>query len=201
MATSAAISATTNAIVNLLKRAAEDDPEWNQPGIDVLPIHAANLQDGLATASTSTLSVFLYRVALSAGLRNVPLRHVSGVLLRPAIPVDLFYLVTSWAQDPTMQQRLLGWAIRSIEDASVLPSTLLNEGSPTTVFAPNETVEIVWHLLTMQEEFDLWQVAQTNQQPSASYVARTVALESTLTVPAEDLVQVREFDYQLGTQT
>jgi uncharacterized protein DUF4255 len=198
MATSAAIGATSDAILTLLQRAAKDEPDWTALNLNVRHFQSADLQTGLTANMPLTLSVFLYRVALSAGLRNVPVHYVNSEPLRPALPVDLFYLVTAWASEATMQQKLLGWAIRTIEDMATLPSNVLNEGGWSGVFAPAEAVELVWHVLTMQEEYDLWQVAQTHQQPSASYVARTVALESTLTTPLGPAVQVRELDYQLG---
>jgi len=196
MATSAAVGATSDAILTLLRRAAFDDPDWRT--VSVLHYRSSDLQKALSPDTPLTLSIFLYRVALSAGLRNVPTHYLNDKPRRPAIPVDLFYLVTAWASDATMQQKLLGWAIRTIEDTSTLPSNLLNEGAWAGVFAPSETVELVWHVLTMQEEYDLWQIAQTNQQPSASYVARTVALESTLTMPTGPAVQTREFDFAAG---
>jgi hypothetical protein len=197
MAKSAAISATSDAILTLLQRAARDDPDWTT--LTVRKYQSSDLQSGLSPETPLTLSIFLYRVALSAGLRNVPVRYLNGEPLRPALPVDLFYLITAWASDAAMQQKLLGWAIRTIEDICTLPSNLLNEGAWAGVFAPSEAVELVWHVLTMQEEYDLWQIAQANQQPSASYVARTVALESALTTPVAPLAQTRELDYTSGT--
>ncbi len=196
MAKAAAIGATSDAILTLLQRAARDDPDWKT--VTIKHFQSSDLQAGLSAETPLTLSIFLYRVALSAGLRNVPLNYVKGRPVRPAIPVDLFYLITAWASDATMQQKLLGWAIRTIEDSSTLPSNLLNDGAWTGVFASNEAVELVWHVLTMQEEYDLWQIAQTNQQPSASYVARTVALESTLTTSVAPPLQIREFEHTPG---
>ena len=198
MASSAAIAATSDAIRTLLERAARDSPDFKT--VSVRHYQSSDLQRALAPDTPLTLSVFLYRVIVSDARRNVPVRYQDGEPLRPAIPVDLYYLLTAWAVNAPMQQKLLGWAIRTIEDVSTLPSTLLNEGGWTGVFGPAEAVELVWHPLTMQEEYDLWQIAQTNQQPSASYVARTVALESTLTTPAEPLAQARDVEYEFGVR-
>lgn len=198
MATSSAIAATSEAIRTMLERAALDSVDFKN--VSVRHYQSSDLQRALAPDTPLTLSVFLHRVVVSDGRRNVPVHYVHGAPLRPAIPVDLFYLITAWAANAPMQQKLLGWAIRAIEDASTLPSTLLNEGGWAGVFGPAETVELVWHPLTMQEEYDLWQIAQTNQQPSASYVARTVALESVETTPLGPPVQVRDFEYQVGVR-
>src|SRR5262249_18101094 len=72
------------------------------------------------------VSLYLYRLGMSSR-RNLPPRTgPSGLKLRPAFPIDLYYLLTAWAQTPEMQQRLLGWAIRTIEDSSVIPAGVLN---------------------------------------------------------------------------
>jgi hypothetical protein len=97
-----------------------------------------------------------------------------------------------------MQHGLLGWAVRTIEDNLILPSALLNDNGWDGTFAIDESVELTWAPLTPQEEFDLWQIAQTNQQPSASYVARTVAIESRLTLDQYAAVQTTQFDHSTG---
>lgn len=197
MATTDAIAATTDALKTLFENAALDEPAFNK--VAVVPYQSIDLQKEINPKTTLTLSIFLYRASVSAGLRNVPVGYVNGLPRRPAIPIDLYYLITAWASNAVVQQRLLGWAIRTLEDTSTLPSMLLNQGNWAGVFGPSEAVEMVWHPLTMQEEYDLWQIAQTNQQPSASYVARTIALESALTTPVTPLTQTR--DFQLGALT
>jgi hypothetical protein len=194
MASPDAIAATTAALQLLFERAALDVSDYKST-LTVAPYQASDLQKPVSPEAL-TLSIFLYRACVSDGLRNVPVGYLNGLPRRPAIPVDLFYLITAWASSATVQQRLLGWAIRTLEDTSTLPSTLLNEGNWTGVFGASEAVEMVWHPLTAQEEYDLWQIAQTNQQPSASYVARTIALESSLTAPAAPLAQT--LDARLG---
>jgi len=92
-----------------------------------------------------------------------------------------------------MQQRLLGFAIRVLADTPILPSSLLNDAGFDGTFEPHETVELCWAPLTLGE-YDLWQIAQTNQQPSASYIVRTVAIESREQLTDNALVQTREFD-------
>ena len=48
------------------------------------------------------------------------------------------------------------------------------------VFEPSETVELVGETLTLQDLENIWEVAKARQQPSLGYVARQVAIDSTL---------------------
>jgi Pvc16 N-terminal domain len=194
MASTDAIAATTDAIRALLDGAAKESPTFS--GITVSIYQSDDLQEALKADTTAMLSVLLHRISLSPNRRNVPVRTgPHGERYRPAIPVDLYYLVTAWAGEARTSQRLLGWAVRVLEDTPVLPSALLNDNGWDGTFYPDETVELTWAPLSMQEEYDMWQVAQNNQQPSASYVARTVAIESTRIVPEYALVQTTEWDY------
>jgi hypothetical protein len=149
--------------------------------------------------SEVVVSIWLYRVAPSSIRRSTPqFVTLDGETLLAPIPIDLFYLVTGWAKSPLLQQQLVGWAIRVLDDTPVLPTALLNDGPWAGVFRDGETVEVALHPLTMQEEFDVWQVAQQSEQPSASYVVRGLELETR--TPREEYppVQTREWDYAKG---
>jgi hypothetical protein len=194
MATPDAIAATSDAIRQLLDRAAKDTTAFKDTQVTLY--QSDELQTELTQDTKPTLSVFLHRVAVSPARRNVPLRiGPRGERFRPPIPLDLFYLVTAWAGNPLVQQRLLAWAVRIIEDTSTLPSALLNDNGWAGTFAADETVELAWAPLNLQEEFDIWQISRSNQQPSASYVARTVAIESERTIDGPPRAQTMELRY------
>jgi Pvc16 N-terminal domain len=194
MASTDAIAATTDAIRALLDGAAKDSPTFSFATVSIF--QSDDLQTLLSARTTPTVSVLLHRISVSPARRNVPLRvGPLGERYRPAIPLDLYYLVSAWAGDARMQQRLLGWAVRVLEDTPILPSALLNDNGWDGTFSPDETVELTWAPLTPEQEFDIWQVAQNNQQPSASYAARTVAIESRRTLHEYALVQTTEWDY------
>ena len=55
-------------------------------------------------------------------------------------------MLTPWAAEAERQLRLLGWAMRFIEDNTVLPAAVLNQSlsrRERPVFEPDEAVEIV----------------------------------------------------------
>lgn len=143
------------------------------------------------------ISLFLYRVEMNAGLRNTPYRiGLYGVSRRPPLPLDLYYLLTVWAKDTTKQQRILGWAMRTLEDAPVLSAGRLNSFGPETdIFQPNETVEIIFQSLPLQDLSNLWGAFKVSLPVSVGYTARVVGIDSTISTVESAPVQTREFDF------
>jgi hypothetical protein len=192
MATHAAIAATSNALLGLLESAAPGEPEVATASFSLYT--SGDLQRPIG--ERLVVSLHLYHVAVNTSRRNLgPRVDALGVRRKPPIPLDLHYLLTAWSKDATTQQRALGWAVRVIHDTATLPAAVLNQHSPDEVFRADETVEVVWQNLTRQEVADIWEVARTNQQPSASYVARIVEIESAVSLEEYPLVQTRDFAY------
>lgn len=196
MATHHAIAATTNAIRLLLEHAAATS-EWATGAFAVA--QADDLQKPIE-AGKAKVTIHLHRVALSTARRDRgPRVGRDGQRYRPSLPVDLHYLVSAWSADARTAQQLLGWAIRRLDDTPVIPTGLLNAyQAGLTVFAPDETVELVWEPLSLSDLHDVWQVATQSQAPSATYVARMVRLDSDVVLDGGGLVQERAFDYAQG---
>lgn len=184
-----AISATSEAVLGLLQSAAVGG-EFD--GVEF----AHYRSDDLASPMTEGISLYLYRVTVNAN-RNLPTRlGPDGLRYRPPLPVDLHFLVTAWAETAVRQQRLLGFAIRTLEDTPILPAGVLNQHGPEPdVFRAEETVELVFESVTVQDVAYIWDVARTKEQPSATYVARMVAIESRVAVDGAGLVQTRSLEY------
>lgn len=143
------------------------------------------------------ISLFLYRVEVNAGLRNLPYKTgLDGIARRPPLPLDLYYLLTVWAKDTTKQQRVLGSAMRALEDAPVLSAGRLNNAAPEPdVFQPNETVEIIFHTLSLQDWTNLWSAFKNTLPTSVGYIARVVGIDSPVVVQESVPVQTRQFDF------
>ena len=142
------------------------------------------------------ISLFLYRVGVNAALRNHPASvGLMGERRRPPLPLDLFYVMTAWAKTAVKQQRLLGWAMRTLEDTPILPASLLNHYGPEAdVFNPHETVEVIFETLTLQDLSNLWNAIKINPPLSVPYTARIVGIDAPLTQTEAGLVRTREFE-------
>jgi hypothetical protein len=192
MASYPAIAAMSEAVLGLLQGAAAgtefDTATFAQ-------YQASNFQSPM----TDGVSLYLYRVTVSAN-RNLPQRvGRDGRRYRPPIPLDVHFLVTAWASDAIRQQRMLGFAIRTLEDTPILPAGVLNQHGPEPdVFRPDETVELVYENVSVQDMGYIWDIAQAKEQPSATYVARMVEIESTAAAADAPPVQSRELDFTAG---
>jgi Pvc16 N-terminal domain len=184
-----AIAGTSGAILGLIQEAAAGS---DFQGGTFAHYQASDFQSPMSQG----ISLYLYRVTVNAN-RNLPARlGPDGRRARPPIPLDLHFLVTAWAPDAIRQQRMLGFAIRTIEDTPILPSGVLNRYTPEgNIFRPEETVEIVYESISVQDFAYIWDVAQTKEQPSATYVARMVELDSPILLSEGARVQTREFNY------
>lgn len=187
MASSHAIAATGQAILGLLADACPRT-EFSAASFELYQI--GNFQSPMVEG----ISLYLYRVAVSTARRNLPPTvGPNGQRYRPAIPLDLHYIVSAWAQTAVKQQRLLGWAIRMLEDVPILPAGLLNNYGPEPeIFRPSETVEVILESLNLQDWNNLLGLIKTNPPPvSVSYLARMIAIESTVAL-SEVMVQTRQ---------
>jgi Pvc16 N-terminal domain len=188
MASYPAIAAMSDAVLGLLRTACIGG-EFE--GVEFAHYGSGNFQ----TPMSLGLSLYLYRVTVSS-TRNLRSRIAAdGTRYRPPIPLDAHFLVTAWASDPIKQQRMLGFAIRTLEDSPILPSGILNQHAPESdVFRPEETVELVFENVSTQDQSYIWEVAQTKEQPSATYVGRMIEIDSTVAADAMAPVTTRQFD-------
>jgi hypothetical protein len=141
------------------------------------------------------ISLYLYRVTINTSRRNLAKRtDVRGKTFRPSLPVDLFYMVTPWARTAARQQRLLGWAMRVLEDINTLPANLLNRYGESGSFRPNESVELICEPISLQDMINIWEVFKPHQQLSVTYVARMIAIDSEIELAEGSLVGARGTD-------
>jgi hypothetical protein len=197
VATYNAIAAIGEALVDLLKNASRQTSEFSTIAVELY--QASDLQrPGLKEG----VSLYLYRVAVNGTRRNrSPRIGRDGKRYRPSLPLDLHYLLTPWAETAGRQQRLLGWCMRELEDASILSAGLLNHHGPEhDTFDSSETVELICEPLTLEDMGNIWEAFKTNLQLSAAYVVRMIALDSDVPLPEVRTVQTRVLEANKGLE-
>jgi hypothetical protein len=188
VATPRAIAAVSDAIVHLLEtRFSPGDFSNNSLEFKVY------LASDFATPMEAGVSVFLYRTYVNHNNRNPPGRiSANGERFKPMLPLDLYFLLTAWAKDASLQHTIAGWMMRVLEDMPSLPAGLLNFRG-VQVFQPQETVELAVAELETETLFRIWEVIINNAyQISVPYVARNVRIESDLLSEEFPPVQERE---------
>jgi hypothetical protein len=195
MATYRAVAATCEAVVRLLQQS------W-RPGAfnDARLVFRVYRTKDFSAPMDAGVSLFLYRVAPSGVQRTSPPRFApDGRPRRRQLPLDLHMLLTPWAKEASLEQEILGWMLRTLEDNPVLPAGLLNSLAPG-IFYPEETVELVAGQLSNEELFAIWDVLPSDYQVSAPYIARLVRIESELELDEAEPVLTRQLDFGVGKE-
>lgn len=137
-----------------------------------------------------TLTLWLYRVSVNEQLRN---HSRSGQSTDVPLHVDLHYLLTAWSNSADIEQRMMGWAMRTLHEASILDASLL---SPDGIWHPDEVIRLAPEELTNEDMLRLWDSIQPHYRLSYSYVARVVSMEPTTAAQLGTPVVARRLELQ-----
>jgi hypothetical protein len=144
-----------------------------------------------AAAAAPTANIYLYRIAPNPGFRgsDLPTRRPSAEFQsRPAIGLDLHYLLTFFGNDEQLEpHRLMGSAIRTLHAfplltrnmiTDALASTTMNFLTRSDLANQPELVKFTPAVMTLDELTKLWSVFfQTPYALSVGYEASMVCLE------------------------
>ena len=176
MATHRAIAAVGKSIVGFL---GEQCPKAEFPGATFKLCQSSAFRQ--AKGLRFGISLCLYRVTFDTALPKPPTRPTASgdPPQRRPLPLNLHFLLSSWATTPERQYDLLGWAMCVLDENPVLPAGLLNRfaGGTSEVFDQQENVEVVPANLDIEQIKAASELAQIQQQPSIAYVVRPVAIK------------------------
>ena len=191
MADYRAVPAVTEAVMELLQARFLAAPQYFNNELEFKIYLAKDFVQPMAAG----VSLFLYRIYPNGTLRSTRGRPgPDGQQYRNQLPLDLHFILTAWAQDPSLQHLIAGWMMRMIEDTPILPPGLLNQRYPD-LFTADEGVAITPAELSMEELLRMWEVIVENvYQLSVPYVARYVKVESRLAFEVGRPIQERSFE-------
>jgi hypothetical protein len=192
MASTSAISATTESVIRLL-RSSYNPADLNNAPLD-FQVYVSN---DFLTPMDEGVSLLLYRI-YHDGSPRTPLGRMqpNGQRGRTKLPLELHFMLTAWARQASLQHEIAGWMMRTMEDNPIFYPALLNSYKPD-VFFPDETVEVSLAQLSVEDMFNIWDVIiHHTYQLSVPYVARVVQLESTLSIASGIAVQQRISNYR-----
>lgn len=163
--------------------------------LDVQLIQFSDIEKGLAGEG---FGILLWRVAINLQRRaRGPRTDIFGNRFRPSLPVDLSFLIVPYAADAEKHLRMLGWAMRALEDAGTLTASQLNHYlQESDVFAPEEDVELVCDPLAVGDHLSMWDRMRKHPPIGAFYLVRMALLDSDQQI--HEYPQVVERDFQAG---
>jgi len=194
MADFRAVAAVSEGVIELLQANYLAAPQYFNNELEFKIYLAKDFSQPMA----SGVSLFLYRIYPNGTHRNPRGRPgPEGQHFHNQLPLDLHFLLTAWAQDPSLQHLIAGWMMRMLEDTPILPPGLLNQRFPN-LFHADEGVVISPAELSTEELLRMWEVIVNNAyQISVPYVARYVKIESSLLVETGRPIQERTLDLRV----
>jgi hypothetical protein len=146
-----------------------------------------NLQNGVYLSTpddikesppASAVTIFLYQVGICGELRNGPRRSgLNGAAGRPALPLELRFMITPWTKDPGDAYKIIGAIARILYDHAILT---FGELVGDDVWAPDDTVEIVMESLPVEQHYDIWEPTELPYRLSLTYLARVIGIDSAI---------------------
>lgn len=181
------IERTGQTLVRLLERRLV---QAGMSGVDVRLLTPAGFQE-LATVTTPTISLFLYRVTENAERRNAPQRRApDGTLRRQPLALELCYLVTPWGArgaTPSVEgdaiataeeARLIGLILQAFYDRAELATADLVEDPVTPVWEPGDGLQVMLDSLPIQDHYRIWDSSELGYHLSLSYKVRVAHLDT-----------------------
>jgi len=170
------------AVTTTLRRLIEKGLEAEGAGIAVLtrPPDRASQANG----QPNRVNLFLYQTALNGAWRNLdmPRQVRPGETSPPPLPLDLFYLVTAYAEndDEVKSHRYLGRAMSVLHDHPLLGADEIRSAlAESDLHEQLERIRITPQPLSIEEISKLWSGFQTQYRLSATYQVSVVLIEST----------------------
>lgn len=142
--------------------------------------------------ATGRLSLFLYHINENKHLKNQGRQlDATGRLRPPGLPLNLYYLLTAYAQTRETELQLIGRAMQVLSDNGVIRGSRLRGGLAGTL----EEILVYFNPLSLDDMNKLWSLfGSTPYKLSVTYLAATALIDSMRVQPGELIIQ-REISF------
>jgi hypothetical protein len=191
MSTPFALAAVSAVLRRLLSVGLADLAPFGNVAITALPPDRI----ALTPNEPSQLNLFLYRVTLNSGWRNMglPTRSEAGErLTNPPLALDLHYLLTAYGAEEFFPEALLGYGMQVFHETPGLGRQFIRDTWVGGALTPPEEalaatgladqieqIKIAVQDVNSEELSKLWTAFQTKYRPSAAYQVSVVLIEGT----------------------
>ena len=147
------------------------------------------------TGNRRLLSLFLYQLAENVHMRNRNLEAPNPErLVYPAVILDLYYLLTPYAQEREDEFDILERVVRVFYDnatlrGSNLKGMLLDSG--------NDVLRVVLHPLSLEDLNHLWNTFSKPFKTSVAYLVTFVRIPSTRELTARRVIHKEDSYHQI----
>src|SRR5215831_8147805 len=133
------------------------------------------------------VNLFLYRVAENPFGRNPERQSIGPESLEyPPLWLNLFFLLTPFAEDKLDELRVFGEAMRVLHDNSIVSAPLLKGGLDHTV----EELHVDLCPFTLEQLAQIWSALDKPYRLSVCYEVRTVLIDSLVETPISRVLEI-----------
>lgn len=203
MATYAAIAAVGESVVRFLQGAfsgfGSGAPLVEQITTQQLQATGGGMPASINTRS-GTITLLLYRIDVDGANRNPTswVRPAGGgpLKMRYGLPLDLRYLVTSWADAPDTQQLILGKAMTALDGHRTFAGANLigDIGDAHDIWGKDDSFQFIPDDMGTEDLYQIWESLGRSFELSVPYKARVVRLEPD-ELEGDDVVLERDLVY------
>lgn len=142
--------------------------------------------------SSVALTFFLYRMTISEQLRNAFQAGRTPMQVQPALPVELHWMLSVWANGAAAEQIVFAWAVSQLNRQPLLDASML-EGAD---FDPGDVVHVLPEELPIEDMMRIWDAVQPSYRLSTTYVTRVIRLDQPEVAPPP--VVATSFNIRVG---
>lgn len=141
------------------------------------------------------VNLFLYRVTENAFGKN-PGRQAIGpdALEYPPLWLNLFFLLTPFAEDKLDELRVFGEAMRVLYDNSIVAGAALQGSLRNT----GEELRVILCPFTLEQLAQIWSALDKPYRLSVCYEVRTVFVDSLIQTPVSRVLEIENRFSQLS---
>ncbi len=137
----------------------------------------ASLPASSPGGSVSAVNLYLYQVCENPNTKNQPwVTQPTGVQKYPPLAVNLYYLLTPYADDPVTAHRVLTHAMATLYASTRLTGAQLSD--PLRQVVEGLTVNL--RQMSLEELTRIWNSLQSPYRLSVTYEVRVVLIEALL---------------------
>ncbi len=123
--------------------------------------------------TTTTLTLLLYSIGINEHSRHAS-RPVPPAANSVPLGVDLYLLMTAWAERTQDEHTIMGWAMRQLYLTPILDRSILNDAGQ---WHPYDTIQILPTETRWDELTRLWEALRQPYRLSMTYTARVVMID------------------------
>jgi hypothetical protein len=180
MADFRSIAAAGRSVERFLNRCFDEEEPVPGRSTQAVLVRTSDFELGSTTAIVEpALSIFVYRIDFNRTLRAA-WSAVGSQEGRAHLPLDVYFLITPWAENADFELRILGRAMGCLDATPILSGPLLD---PLGAWQPGEAIQICLADLTTEDLMRTFDSLPVDYQLSVLYVARVVTLSERTATP------------------